>query len=41
MTAQTHHAAGPIEVGFSIYANPDGTLRGYVEVLTPTLIDND
>ena len=41
MTSQTHHSAGPIEVGFSIYANPDGTLRGYVEVLTPTLIDND
>ena len=41
MTEQTHDSAGPIEVGFSVYANPDGTLRGYVEVLTPTCIDND
>ena len=41
MTEQKDSSAGPIEVGFSVYANPDGTLRGYVEVLTPTLIDND
>lgn len=30
MTEQTHNSAGPIEVGFSVYANQDGTLRGYV-----------